>query len=179
LLRIPAFSPIGLDEEATAGPPASSLVIKRFRRARTIRGYRAMGVAVPNHAWPGRDRPRERRALRLLAAIGAVVGGLCLVVATMELVVELGPRQHRVAGPIVLAVHGSRHDRPKKRRAGLIPPADVSSPEPQPGRTHRGKVHHHGGHKKHHWHSRGRKKHAKKKHCSFSALLACGAPIGD
>lgn len=49
-------------------------------------------------------------------------------------------------------------------RARLIPPADVSSPEPQPGRTHRGKGHHPGKPKKHHGHGKGHKKHAKKKH---------------
>jgi hypothetical protein len=214
-----------------------------------------MGVAVPHsghHRQPEGRSPRERtpsngdvswegwppqrgcRALRLLATIGAAVGGVCLVLALLELVVQLGPRHHPTARPAtgakVLTFHGHPTEHPKKIRlparyairwsfscprgntgtfsldvaspanpgkpevtesghqrtgtwrghrgpgarsvyivsscdwrARLIPPADVSSPEPQPGRTHRGKAPHHGGHKKHHGHAKGHKKHAKKK----------------
>jgi hypothetical protein len=43
-------------------------------------------------AWNGWQQPHGRRALRLIAAIGTIVGGLCVVLATMALVVEFGSR---------------------------------------------------------------------------------------
>jgi hypothetical protein len=58
--------------------------------------------------------PRGRRPLRLLAAIGAAVGGLCLVLATLELVVQLGPRHPGTATPVASAIRGSGSDRPAK-----------------------------------------------------------------
>ena len=43
-------------------------------------------------AWNGWQPAHGRRALRLIAAIGTIVGGLCVVLATMALVVEFGSR---------------------------------------------------------------------------------------
>jgi len=46
------------------------------------------------------DLPRQRpRALRLAGAIGIIVGGLCVVLGTLALVVELGPRHPGKARP--------------------------------------------------------------------------------
>jgi hypothetical protein len=71
-------------------------------------------------SWEGWQRHGGRRALRLLATIGAAVGGLCLVLAMLELAVQLGPRHHPTAGPpagpIVLTFHGHSTEHPRKIR---------------------------------------------------------------
>jgi hypothetical protein len=68
-------------------------------------------------AWNGWQQPRGRRALRLIAAVGTIAGGLCVVLAAMGLVVESGPRHPDSPGPpvghAVLAISG-RPDHPKK-----------------------------------------------------------------
>lgn len=61
---------------------------------------------------PRSGQHHGRRALRLLAAIGAVLGALCLVLAAMGLVVELGPHHRRA----VTAFRGYSTDPPKKIR---------------------------------------------------------------
>lgn len=43
--------------------------------------------------WRGWQQPRGRRALRLIAALGTIAGGLCVVLAMTGLVVEFGSRQ--------------------------------------------------------------------------------------
>lgn len=49
---------------------------------------------------PQADLPRpRRRALRLAGAIGIIAGGLCVVLGTLALVVELGPRHPGKARP--------------------------------------------------------------------------------
>ena len=79
-------------------------------------------------------------ALRLLAAIGSAFGGLCLVLAAMGLVVELGPHRHTAAGPVpwpsmaTAPIPRGRSDLP--RRYGITwsfscPPG---KPAPSPGR---------------------------------------------
>jgi hypothetical protein len=64
----------------------------------------------------GRHCPRGR-ALRLAAAIGTIVGGLSIVLGTLALVVELGPRQPgkpRPAAGAVLTYSWHRTQRPRK-----------------------------------------------------------------
>ncbi len=56
------------------------------------------GCDTARNGW---QRPHGRRALRLIAAIGIITGGLCAVLATMGLVVEFGSRQ---AGPPRLTI---------------------------------------------------------------------------
>ncbi len=68
--------------------------------------------------WAGWQRPHGRRALRLVVAIGTILGGLGLVLATMELIIELGPRQadppKRVAGRTLVVHRGGRTGHPTK-----------------------------------------------------------------
>jgi hypothetical protein len=68
--------------------------------------------------WVGWQRPRGRRALRLLAAIATILGGLSLVLAMMELVIELGPRHadppKRVVGRTLGVYSGRRTDHPRR-----------------------------------------------------------------
>ena len=65
------------------------------------------------------DLPRPRpRALRLAGAIGIIVGGLCVVLGTLALVVELGPRHPGKARPTpratVLIYKGHHTERPRR-----------------------------------------------------------------
>jgi hypothetical protein len=67
---------------------------------------------------PRAGQPRQRpRALRLAAAIGIIVGGLCVVLLTLALVVELGPRHPSKARPTprasVLLYNGPHTAHPK------------------------------------------------------------------
>lgn len=63
------------------------------------------------------DQPRpRRRALRLAAAIGIIVGGLCIVLGTLALVVELGPHnsgKHQPTARLTATFkgHGNKHPR--------------------------------------------------------------------
>jgi hypothetical protein len=60
--------------------------------------------------FPRADLPRpRRRALRLAGAIGIIVGGLCVVLGTLALVVEVGPRR-----ATVLTYQGHHTERPKQ-----------------------------------------------------------------
>jgi hypothetical protein len=109
-----------------------------------------MGAAVPRsgqHRHP--HRPRGRRALRLLAAIGAAVGGLCLVLATLEFSDETA-RDLYVVSDCAWS-------------ARLIPPDETASPAPRAtgrhGRRHRRHGDRH-AQKKH----RGHSKHKKQRH---------------
>jgi len=64
------------------------------------------------------DLPKpRRRALRLAGAIGIIVGGLCVVLGTLALVVELGPRHPGKARPTpraTLLTKGHRTERPRR-----------------------------------------------------------------
>lgn len=77
-------------------------------------------------AWEGWQQPRGRRPLRLIAAIGAITGGLCVVLAMIGLVVEFGSGRPDAGKPAVgKTVHtytgsGTRRPRPiQVPRAGL------------------------------------------------------------
>src|SRR5690348_6910493 len=70
---------------------------------------------------PGSGQHRQpqrrtlRRPLRLLAAIGIILGGLCLVLAMMGVMIELGPHQPQlVAGRTLGTYQGLRTKHPMK-----------------------------------------------------------------
>ncbi len=92
----------------------------RSGQHRQPQGRRPDDRAHPDgdQAWTGWQQPHGRRALRLFAAIATIVGGLCLVLAMMELMVKLGPRQadapRQVVGRTLHVYSGGPTDHPKR-----------------------------------------------------------------